>query len=71
MQVSQLADVGSDYIPIGIELNMEPTITIKSFPKRWLTNCENLREFFHLLAKSRKAIVSPNNNNYLPEDLTG
>ena len=45
IQLQRLLDVGSDHIPVGIKLDVEPVVIEKQFHKKYKINTENLQNF--------------------------
>ena len=69
IETSRLLDVGSDYYPISIILEMEPVIIDKMYPKKWKIN-ENVQKFTSALSKSISNLTQPSNINNVADNFT-
>ena len=49
---------------------MKPTIIAKCYPKRWITNSDNLLSFSYCIANYNKSIILPNSVDAVAAELT-
>ena len=68
IKLMQLEDIGSDHLPVKIEMEFEPAYNEICTKKRWKTTKEYLKQFSEDIPPSR--ILQPNNIDCVLEDFT-
>ena len=69
-EISTLADVGSDHIPVKTILNIVPHVTNKVYSQRWKCNFDNLAAFTARVELENCSENCPNNIDVLADSFT-